>query len=1282
MAKNQVYIDVIVDDKGTTKRVALDAKKLGAAIEETSVATTKAYKTQQGLAQNTSNSTKAFAKQAQGINGFLSLYATWAANVFAVSAAFQFLKDASDITNLIAGQEALTQTTGVAYKTLTENIRSATDGQLSYAEAARAAALGTSSGLSASQLNKLAQGAKNASIVLGRDLTDSFNRLIRGVTKAEPELLDELGIILRLEDAQKRYADSLNLSVKDLTTFEKSQAVANEVLRQTEEKFARIEEVMDPSAASLNRFLVSFDNLINSIKKGTIQELRPVFDALAGNTSALLSGLTLVSYYMVRNLLPNFSQLGKEAATSAEIQQKALAGIRAEAEKTKAEFKQLGLTKNEALAVESKRAAGALSGIDTSGAKKQSGISFLTGVSETAKAAANAEKIIANAEAQTRNGAAVTTGVLKGLTQKQVADLRIAYTQKKLIITDFEMKHTTVLQRLGLQWKVYQKTALAAVASIRASMTALGGFLATWGSRLLAAFGWVGVLYTVGTIAYDIYKSFDPAAKAIQDANNKTDAFITSTKTLNEELGASYKAGQLGLDSLAESVTRIGNAFSSADIVSKIAEFNNLDPQSEKYDEARKELQASLDVLSKFQPEVSKYAQELKNLPEGEKLAPKGLADIAQQAISASTAIASIPTSIEKVNEELRNLTGAGSPLDPTVNIRANLTQLIKELETKQKGMADTAAREASTAQAAELKKVSALEDKLKKARDAQVTAQVILNGYTRDNSNTSSKTREHLEEQVQNQTQIVTETQAQLAAQKEVAEESARTAASKKEELDAVEQLIAYYKELEKNFINASETLKENAKIAAEARERAARGQTLGITTEQQITNLTLEREEAEARRADARNKLILAQARQTEAGGKKEQLAADEAVASAQSELNILESTLNLEERRRALQIERLQYESTILEFKKAQFSQSNVVAGIEQQIADIRSGAAGFVGIEADKKIFELTKLLNEANLALAQAAVVQATSDLDRQIRLNAEGKATAADVQSAREAQGQAIQRVSAVQGDISAQENRTQLIVAEAQAQTQLNRERLAALSINPVEQRFQETLIELGAEADRMSETQLKSLRAEIAAQEELAMQTEMRAGLFESINSNMTSALTGLIDGTKSLKQAFADMAVGILRDLAAMIAKALIFKAIQSAFGFGFADGGVAFGGFEAFANGGMAKGGFRAFANGGMVTSPTLGLVGEGRYNEAIVPLPDGRSIPVTMEGAGQQQNNVVVNVSMDGNGNGKATTSGASSAQAEGLGKAIAAAVQKEIQNQKRAGGMLNAYGAA
>ena len=111
-----------------------------------------------------------------------------------------------------------------------------------------------------------------------------------------------------------------------------------------------------------------------------------------------------------------------------------------------------------------------------------------------------------------------------------------------------------------------------------------------------------------------------------------------------------------------------------------------------------------------------------------------------------------------------------------------------------------------------------------------------------------------------------------------------------------------------------------------------------------------------------------------------------------------------------------------------------------------------------------------------------------------------------------------------------------------------------------------------------------------------------------------------------------------------------------------------------GLLGLAQGGIAPGGFRKFARGGIATSPTLGLIGEGRHNEAVVPLPNGKAIPVDMR-SNAQTNNVTVNVSSDG----QTTTEGQDN---EGLGKAIAKAVQEELQNQKRAGGILNRYGTA
>ena len=106
---------------------------------------------------------------------------------------------------------------------------------------------------------------------------------------------------------------------------------------------------------------------------------------------------------------------------------------------------------------------------------------------------------------------------------------------------------------------------------------------------------------------------------------------------------------------------------------------------------------------------------------------------------------------------------------------------------------------------------------------------------------------------------------------------------------------------------------------------------------------------------------------------------------------------------------------------------------------------------------------------------------------------------------------------------------------------------------------------------------------------------------------------------------------------------------------------------------FANGGIAAGGFTAFANGGVVTGPTLGLVGEGRYNEAVIPLPDGKSVPVQLsggDGGNQINSNITVNVS---NGQAQSNATGSNSSE---LGRKIEGAVKQVIVGELRPGGLL------
>ena len=97
------------------------------------------------------------------------------------------------------------------------------------------------------------------------------------------------------------------------------------------------------------------------------------------------------------------------------------------------------------------------------------------------------------------------------------------------------------------------------------------------------------------------------------------------------------------------------------------------------------------------------------------------------------------------------------------------------------------------------------------------------------------------------------------------------------------------------------------------------------------------------------------------------------------------------------------------------------------------------------------------------------------------------------------------------------------------------------------------------------------------------------------------------------------------------------------------------------------------GIRQFANGGVVTGPTLGLVGEGKYNEAVIPLPDGRSVPVQLsggDGGNQVNTNITVNVS---NGQAQSNATGSNSSE---LGRKLEGAVKQVIVGELRPGGLL------
>ena len=203
-----------------------------------------------------------------------------------------------------------------------------------------------------------------------------------------------------------------------------------------------------------------------------------------------------------------------------------------------------------------------------------------------------------------------------------------------------------------------------------------------------------------------------------------------------------------------------------------------------------------------------------------------------------------------------------------------------------------------------------------------------------------------------------------------------------------------------------------------------------------------------------------------------------------------------------------------------------------------------------------------------------------------------------------------------------------------------------------------------------------MKDLESEMETMTKFDTMAIKTADTFEQ---EFGSAISSVIQGTSSMKDALGNMFANMSKMFADMVAQMIakwatlqLVKGLGSMFGAsavpGAANGAVWAGGFQPF-----SANAIKPFANGGIVKGPTLGLVGEGRYNEAVVPLPDGKKIPVEMgkDAGGNVSSSVVVNINNSGG-----SDSSTSGSQGNQLAKGIEGAVKDVIMREMRPGGMI------
>lgn len=330
---NEITFKVKLTDDGGLKVVAQEAEKaskatdkLGKSTETLNRARNRHQKVEKGVGQTGLSTAKGFSKQAGAITGGLvPAYAVLAAHIFAITAAFNTLKNAAQVAILEEGFATLGNTVGRTSELMASRLKDITNGAISTEQALRSASAGFSAGMSTSEMEGLAKIAKGASIALGRDLGDALDRLIRGTAKLEPEILDELGLFIRLDDAAADYAVSLGKTAGQLTETERRQAFLNAALEQGERKFGAVQDI---DTNPFNKLAASFkelsENILQFINVGVI----PFMNILSNNTLALVGVLILFGNNVLQKMVPALHMMGEKQLEVAEAAKKAAPALK------------------------------------------------------------------------------------------------------------------------------------------------------------------------------------------------------------------------------------------------------------------------------------------------------------------------------------------------------------------------------------------------------------------------------------------------------------------------------------------------------------------------------------------------------------------------------------------------------------------------------------------------------------------------------------------------------------------------------------------------------------------------------------------------------------------------------------------------------------------------------------------------------------------------------------------------------------------------------------------
>lgn len=1343
------------------------AQNLNKSLDNTRHNSESVRRSMHGAAQMSSNTTKNFSKMAQTTeNTLVPAYAKLAATGFAVSAVFRQFLQASQIAGLQDSLTAFANSSGIAMANLTDRIREATNAQIGFQQAARLASIGVASGIGGDRLTELARQATTIGQALGRDVEDVLQRMVRGITQSQPDLLKQIGILVNLDKALADYAEAHNLNARRLTQTQRAQALLNAVTEDYVNKFGDLEGMIPSN--EFERLGKAFQDIAETGQRFAATFVAPVADLLAKDSILLISTALLIFSGVIRSafvsLFPRVGmQMEESMKRSIALERERVAAVRAaSAEIIQTRQKEMATIRaiNQNFAAEFRRQLAAQGTIRRAGAGSL--FSLMTGSGEiTAAERRNAIRSIDSAISQIERGVR-RRGPLRLVDSRA---LLVSWRRDLLAMENQSLATTTKMNNHFKLMALHMRNHMtSAISSIKVGLTRL---VSSWGNLLgvafTAAFAW-SIWQNRRQIALSFLRAFNEINlglnEFVRDAAESESKWQKITSNIINMALRLSRTQTFGIIDLTDVNKNIEEAQQNLREIAVQESLNRVRESvrgaTQDFEDLRVEMENMVSLINTAGEVGVRQFQSLSNLIGNISIEDidRRLAETLSLPEADQTRITSLARLDEDLGKILDTLRKAGFRVPAELDKLGELSKLDDPNERQalinQFGEYLTLQRQAGASLGEYIDQVSTFADERRRA-----FRNLDSSPFDQDLDALSSL-RNELENTLRSDI-VLQDLDKINSGLIEVFGSAATSVIGVAEAVDIYNSEIRRLESQKSKFL---ELARNSQALDALASSLGRLGNTAIADLEIIIAKQKNTMEQANIELF--RQKDILRNQLSTDQALLNTQLAqvraAEEKARQQQRALGVLEAQLNAARQLHDIEIARSTLARLTESFKSSELGQS-LTALREEELTvaslriQVREAAMAFaeLGEQAD----------SAARQRLTDLALELAGSE--QKVRLLAvENRLSREKLENELKALGIA-KELALVEGfDVSFGGERQARVLRIRQqqlvVQTQLS-------ELTAQEARLSDALLSTDEEIRRAAEVQLERSRqlVEVEWAKLGVMQAQEKAALrlAQAIDSTLTSSfsdnLSNLIQGESGLKEAILGVGKSVLGGLADALAdeitsmlfgdfsvadqirEAMIegadysadqiraafkgeessaeppllkgqkgifqtfttklseilgtsgggflasFQSILGSIGsslmgmFGGGSGGL-LAGLLPFATGGIAPGGFQAFAKGSPVISkPTLGLVGEGRFNEAVVPLPDGKSIPVSIPGGGgAQQNNIEVQVNISGDqANTSVTSSGREGAD---LGKLIASAIQQQLISEKRPGGLLSRYG--